>query len=253
MPLPLRQKKKDKALNTVLLIEDDLEILKLNEKYLTSKNYSVCTADCGEAALKVLQKTVPDCIVLDIMLPDILGFELCEKIRQICNTPIIFLSCKDTENDKVQGLLSGGDDYMTKPFSMRELEARISAQLRRTAIIQEQETEVLKKIKDQHNALRIMKHDYKYHLNAALGMIRRGEHEKGEEYLALENAVEACQKLKAGGQKRRIELVIKQKGKQLAIMARNTFDGNAIMDGEQLVSTKKDGGIGLQSIRAEFY
>ncbi|MCL1929368.1 MAG: GHKL domain-containing protein [Treponema sp.] len=109
---------------------------------------------------------------------------------------------------------------------------------------------MLKKIKDQHNALRIMKHDYKYHLNAALGMIRRGEHEKGEEYLALENAVEACQKLKAGGQKRRIELVIKQKGKQLAIMARNTFDGNAIMDGEQLVSTKKDGGIGLQSIRA---
>jgi CheY-like chemotaxis protein len=269
--------KKEKTLNSILLIEDDLEILMLNEKYLISKGYSVFTADCGEAALKVLQKTVPDCIVLDVMLPDIIGFDLCEKIRQICNVPIIYLSCKDTENDKVQGLISGGDDYMTKPFSMRELEARISAQLRRIAIIQEQETEVLKKINDQYDALRIMKHDYKHHLNTALGMIRRGEHKKGDEYLAglqtefskydlvnycknpvtnsliayyvgrcketdiefdvsisipddfsfpnyemcivlgnlLENAVEACQKIKAGGQNRldeqgrRIELVIK--------------------------------------------
>ena len=170
-------------MNTILLIDDDPEIVKLNEKYLTSKGYKVISAECGKTAVKAVTHNAVDCIVLDVMLPDVMGFDLCVKIRRLCGAPIIFLSCKDNEDDKIQGLLSGGDDYMTKPFSMRELEMRIAAQLRRTALNHQHETEMLKKINKQFDALRVMKHDYKYHLNAVLEMMKRGENEKGLEYL----------------------------------------------------------------------
>lgn len=116
----------------ILLIDDDPEIVKLNKKYLESKGHKVRTASCGSEAMIHIAEAVPDCIVLDVLLPDVLGFDLCGEIRKHCNTPIIFLSCKDDEDDKVRGLLAGGDDYMTKPFSMRELEARVCAQIRRT-------------------------------------------------------------------------------------------------------------------------
>jgi len=118
-------------MNQILLIDDDPEIVMLNKKYLESKNHKVHTAACGSEALSYIEKNVPDCIVLDVLLPDVLGFDLCENIRKLCNTPIIFLSCKDDEDDKIRGLLAGGEDYMTKPFSMRELEVRIRAQIRR--------------------------------------------------------------------------------------------------------------------------
>ncbi len=119
-------------MNTTLLIDDDPEIVKLNKKYLESKGHLVQTASCGAEALTRIEEAIPDCIVLDVLLPDVLGFDLCGEIRKRCNTPIIFLSCKDDEDDKVRGLLAGGDDYMTKPFSMRELEVRICAQIRRS-------------------------------------------------------------------------------------------------------------------------
>lgn len=119
-------------MNQILLIDDDHEIVMLNKKYLESKGYKIQTAACGAEALLKIDNTVPDCIVLDVLLPDVLGFDLCGEIRKRCNAPIIFLSCKDDEDDKVQGLLAGGDDYMTKPFSMRELEVRIYTQIRRT-------------------------------------------------------------------------------------------------------------------------
>lgn len=119
-------------MSNVLLIDDDPNIVKLNKKYLQSKGYNVSTADCGEKALLMIEEATPDCIVLDVLLPDVMGFDLCGQIRKDCNAPIIFLSCKDHENDKIEGLLSGGDDYMTKPFSMRELEVRICTQIRRS-------------------------------------------------------------------------------------------------------------------------
>lgn len=118
-------------MNNILLIDDDSEIVKLNKKYLVSKGYNVQTAGCGSEATECITEVTPDCIVLDVLLPDVLGFDLCGEIRKRCDTPIIFLSCKDDEDDKVRGLLAGGDDYMTKPFSMRELEVRICAQIRR--------------------------------------------------------------------------------------------------------------------------
>ncbi len=122
-------------MNHVLLIDDDLDIVKLNQKYLESKGYRVQAARCGKDALACIAEAAPDCIVLDVLLPDVLGFDLCSDIRKCCNAPIIFLSCKDDEDDKVRGLLAGGDDYMTKPFSMRELEVRIRTQLRRISSI----------------------------------------------------------------------------------------------------------------------
>ncbi len=118
-------------MNLTLLIDDDPEIVMLNMKYLESRGHSVMTAGSGADALRCIETAVPDCIVLDVLLPDISGFDLCGEIRARCDSPIIFLSCKDDENDKIKGLLAGGDDYMTKPFSMRELEARIIAQIRR--------------------------------------------------------------------------------------------------------------------------
>lgn len=121
----------DAFMNYILLIDDDPEIVKLNKKYLGSRGYVVRTAACGSEALAHIEEAEPDCIVLDVLLPDVLGFDLCGEIRKRCDTPIIFLSCKDGEDDKVCGLLAGGDDYMTKPFSMRELEVRIHAQIRR--------------------------------------------------------------------------------------------------------------------------
>jgi len=170
-------------MHTILLIEDDSEIVKLNDKYLTSKGYNVIAAQCGKTAIDAILNNAIDCIVLDVMLPDVMGFDLCVKIRHICSVPIIFLSCKDNEDDKIQGLLSGGDDYMTKPFSMRELEMRIAAQLRRTSLNQQHEAQMLKKISEQYDALLVMKHDYKYHLNAALELMKSGENDKGVEYL----------------------------------------------------------------------
>ena len=170
-------------MHTILLIEDDPEIVKLNEKYLTSKGYKILSAECGKTAMDAILNNTIDCIVLDVMLPDVMGFDLCGKIRRICSTPVIFLSCKDNEDDKIQGLSSGGDDYMTKPFSMRELEMRIAAQLRRTSLNQQHEAQMLKKINEQYDALRVMKHDYKHHLNAALELMKSGENDKGLEYL----------------------------------------------------------------------
>ncbi len=118
-------------MNRILLIDDDPNILNLNKKYLITRGYHVQTAENCEIALLLLGKDTFDCIVLDVMLPDGSGFDLCGQLRKISNAPVIFLSCKDHEDDKISGLLSGGDDYVTKPFSMRELEARIGAQIRR--------------------------------------------------------------------------------------------------------------------------
>ena len=115
----------------ILLVDDDFDIVTLNKKYLASKGHHIFTADCGELAMQALDGDVFDCIVLDVLLPDVLGFDLCRKIREISSTPIIFLNCNDQDDAKTKGLLSGGNDYMTKPFSMRELESRIRDQIRR--------------------------------------------------------------------------------------------------------------------------
>ncbi len=115
----------------ILLIEDDRDIQSINSFFLHSKGHDVtCAYSCAEGFEKV-QSYVPDCIVLDVNLPDGTGLELCPRLRTVTDSPIIFLSCMDTEDDKIAGLLTGGDDYMTKPYSVKELEARIQVAMRK--------------------------------------------------------------------------------------------------------------------------
>lgn len=115
----------------ILIIDDNEEIQSVNEKYLTGHGLNATCVDTGIKALSLLKDIQYDCIVLDVLLPDLDGFALCKAARTITNTPIIFLSCLDESADKVKGLMAGGDDYLSKPYSLDELLARIHALMRR--------------------------------------------------------------------------------------------------------------------------
>ncbi|MCL2662246.1 MAG: response regulator transcription factor [Oscillospiraceae bacterium] len=117
----------------ILLIDDNDEILSVNKSHLTRQGFSVTCADTGIKAIALLKDNQYDCIVLDILLPDLDGFTICKAVRTITDTPILFLSCLEEADDKVKGLMAGGDDYMTKPCSLKELTARINALLRRNS------------------------------------------------------------------------------------------------------------------------
>ncbi len=117
-------------MDTVLVIEDDLEISKILHLYLERHEFRVFTSD-GWEAIKILQDEKIDLVLLDIMLPGENGFELCREIRKMTDIPIVFMSAKSEETDKILGLTVGGDDYVTKPFSPSEVVARVKAQIRR--------------------------------------------------------------------------------------------------------------------------
>lgn len=121
----------------ILIVEDDLTLQETLVYNLQKQGYQVLTSSNGNDAIEVIQKDVPDLILLDIMLPGMDGFEVCRKIRQNYTTPILMLTARDDEIDRVVGLEVGADDYLTKPFSMRELIARVKALLRRAHIIEE--------------------------------------------------------------------------------------------------------------------
>ncbi|MEK8127776.1 response regulator transcription factor [Paenibacillus filicis] len=116
---------------TILLVDDEQEIIDLLEIYLKNEGYRLLRAGNGVEALSVLQKEKVDLIVLDIMMPKMDGIEACLKIRQDQNMPIIMLSAKSQDMDKILGLSTGADDYLSKPFNPLELIARIKSQLRR--------------------------------------------------------------------------------------------------------------------------
>lgn len=116
---------------TILIIDDDEEIRNLIEIYLVNEGYNVLKASNGKEALELLCKTNVQLIILDIMMPYMDGIEACMKIRQEQNMPIIMLSAKAQDMDKIIGLATGADDYMTKPFNPLELIARVKSQLRR--------------------------------------------------------------------------------------------------------------------------
>jgi DNA-binding response OmpR family regulator len=116
---------------TILTVEDDETLVDVLKYNFTMEGYQVVTALDGTKALELARRERPDLIVLDIMLPGIDGFEVCRILRREMTVPILMLTAKEEEIDKVVGLEIGADDYITKPFSMRELLARIRAMLRR--------------------------------------------------------------------------------------------------------------------------
>lgn len=116
----------------ILAVDDELNILELVKLYLRREGYQVETASRGNDAITKLRSFTPDLIVLDVMLPDIDGFEVCRQIRSSSRIPILMLTARREDVDKVVGLELGADDYLTKPFNPRELVARIKAILRRS-------------------------------------------------------------------------------------------------------------------------
>lgn len=125
-------------MHKILVVEDDETLSETLAYSLARQGYEVVVAREGHDALAQARDAQPDLIVLDVMLPGVDGFEICRVLRQEMNVPILMLTAKDDEVDKVVGLEVGADDYLTKPFSMRELQARIKAHLRRVRLLREE-------------------------------------------------------------------------------------------------------------------
>ncbi|MCJ7678032.1 MAG: response regulator transcription factor [Anaerolineales bacterium] len=138
------------ASETLLLVDDDTTLLRFLTEYLEREGYAVRTADRGQAALRQFYEARPDIVVLDVMMPGMDGWEVCARLRELAETPVILLTAKTSEADKLRGFRMGVDDYITKPFSLAELGARIRAVLTRTAGQRSQQASVL-----QVGALRV--------------------------------------------------------------------------------------------------
>lgn len=117
----------------ILIVDDDEKIAKLIEIYLINEGYSVHLADNGVLALEMMDREEIDLVVLDVMMPGMDGISVCLKIRETRTTPILMLSAKDGDMDKITGLMTGADDYMVKPFNPLELVARVKSLLRRSS------------------------------------------------------------------------------------------------------------------------
>ena len=123
---------------SVLIVEDDPNIRELLQLYLEKGGYAVTLASDGGQGLEKFRAIKPNLVLLDVMMPVMNGWEVCKAIRQESNTPVIMLTAKGETDDKVMGLRTGADDYVTKPFEMKELLARIEAVLRRTDRVTEE-------------------------------------------------------------------------------------------------------------------
>lgn len=114
----------------ILIVDDDPRILKDNQTYFQTMGYEVTCAATAESAEKIILSNALDCVILDVDLPDLNGFALCESIRAKTGIPIVFLSGYTEEENRIRGLSVGGDDYVCKPYSFRELELRVQARIR---------------------------------------------------------------------------------------------------------------------------
>jgi DNA-binding response OmpR family regulator len=123
------------ALSKVLVVDDEVTLVETIRYNLKREGYEVVTALDGQQALDVARREQPDLVVLDLMLPKLGGFEVCRALRRESSVPILMLTARDEEVDRVVGLELGADDYLTKPFSMRELVARVKAMLRRVQMV----------------------------------------------------------------------------------------------------------------------
>jgi len=126
----------------VLVVDDEPQILRVIRASLPLRGYEVITASSGEEAFNQISKQVPDLIILDLVMPEMSGLDVCRRVREFSAVPIIVLSAKGSESDKVAALDLGADDYVTKPFGMDELLARVRAVLRRLSV-SESENRVL--------------------------------------------------------------------------------------------------------------
>lgn len=117
----------------ILIIDDDVKIVQMLKTYLEKEGFQIMVAYDGWQAVEINASEEPDLAILDLMLPGLSGWEVCKKIRTNSKVPIIMLTARDSETDKLLGLELGADDYITKPFSLRELVARVKAVLRRTS------------------------------------------------------------------------------------------------------------------------
>lgn len=148
----------------VLIVDDEVEIIELMEVYLLNDGYKVFKATNGVDALNIIHKEKIHLVILDIMMPGIDGLQVCMKIRKDYNIPIIMVSAKGQEMDKIQGLSTGADDYMVKPFSTMELLARVKAQLRRYIYLNENHKTDENKDIIEVKGVTINKRNHKVHL-----------------------------------------------------------------------------------------
>lgn len=178
----------------ILIVDDEKPISDIIKFNMVKEGYEVVTAFDGREALEMFEAERPDILILDLMLPEMDGLEVARTIRKTSNVPIIVLSAKDSEFDKVIGLEIGADDYMTKPFSNRELQARVKAILRRTDLtIENQEAEaalteiVIGDLQILTDAFVVKKHgeeldlthrefELLYHLATHIGQVMTREH-----------------------------------------------------------------------------
>jgi DNA-binding response OmpR family regulator len=119
--------------NTILVIDDDQDLTLMLQAQLERKSHRVVVASNGREGLQKAYQARPDLIILDIMMPGMDGWEVCRRLRELSNVPIIMLTARNLKGDVVKGLENGADDYLTKPFSASELDARIQAVLRRSS------------------------------------------------------------------------------------------------------------------------
>lgn len=130
-----RRQTRTESAATIVVAEDDPNIASLVESYLEREGYAVAVAHDGLRALDLAERLHPDLVVLDLMLPDMDGWEVCKRLRQGADTPILMLTARGEEHDRILGLALGADDYVVKPFSPRELVLRVKAILRRAASV----------------------------------------------------------------------------------------------------------------------
>jgi two-component system KDP operon response regulator KdpE len=117
----------------ILVVDDDETLLRFLSDYMTREGYEVVTADRGATGLRALYEQRPDLVILDVMMPGMDGWEVCARVRELTEVPVVMLTAKTSESDKLRGFRLGVDDYVTKPFSLAELSARVRAVLSRSA------------------------------------------------------------------------------------------------------------------------
>ncbi|OGN98497.1 MAG: DNA-binding response regulator [Chloroflexi bacterium RBG_13_51_18] len=122
-----------KRKSLILVVDDDIRMLRMMKRMLELEDFEAQTANCGEAALKIFDKETPSLVLLDIMMPDMDGYAVCRRIREFSQVPVIMVTARGDDKEKVEGLNVGADDYVTKPFSASELAARVRAVLRRVS------------------------------------------------------------------------------------------------------------------------